>query len=163
MASNQETIFTMEATPVKYGTGASGEAGWELKRLGLKRVMLVDVVTVALGFALRAAAGAVAIDVRISPWLVLCVFFLCLYLGFIKRLCDLTSAEARGKGQWRSDAGYDDRAELNWLLGVSADEMRVLATMGKLVLALGIAVPGHELPDEGIQNVPWPVEGEKGG
>jgi adhesin transport system outer membrane protein len=46
---------------------------------------------------------------------------------------------------------------LNGLLGVSADEMRVLATMGKLVVALGIAVPGHELPaEEGVKNLPWP-------
>jgi hydroxyacid-oxoacid transhydrogenase len=41
MASDHETIFTMEATPVKFGTGASAEAGWELKRLGVTRVMLV--------------------------------------------------------------------------------------------------------------------------
>jgi hydroxyacid-oxoacid transhydrogenase len=41
MASDHETIFTMEATPVKFGTGASAEAGWELKRLGVTRAMLV--------------------------------------------------------------------------------------------------------------------------
>ncbi len=41
MASEHETIFTMEATPVKYGAGASADAGWELKRLGVKRVLLV--------------------------------------------------------------------------------------------------------------------------
>jgi hydroxyacid-oxoacid transhydrogenase len=41
MASDHETIFTMEATPVKFGTGASAEAGWELKRLGVKRAMLI--------------------------------------------------------------------------------------------------------------------------
>jgi hydroxyacid-oxoacid transhydrogenase len=41
MASDHETIFTMEATPVKFGTGASADAGWELKRLGVKRAMLV--------------------------------------------------------------------------------------------------------------------------
>lgn len=41
MATDRETIVTMEATPVKYGTGASEDAGWELKRLGVKRAMLV--------------------------------------------------------------------------------------------------------------------------
>ena len=41
MASEHETIFTMEATPIKFGTGASGDAGWELKLLGVKRPMLV--------------------------------------------------------------------------------------------------------------------------
>jgi hydroxyacid-oxoacid transhydrogenase len=50
MASSRETIFTMEATPVKYGAGASAEAGWELARLGVTRVMLVtDPGVAALG------------------------------------------------------------------------------------------------------------------
>ena len=40
--SNNETIFTMEATPLKYGPGASEEAGWELKQMGVGRVMLVS-------------------------------------------------------------------------------------------------------------------------
>lgn len=85
----------------------------------LKRIPVVDVTTIATGFALRAAAGAVAIDVRISVWLVLCVFFLCLYLGFIKRTCDLVSAERSGSS-WKPSADYRGREELQWLLGVSA-------------------------------------------
>ena len=36
-----ETVFTVEATPVKYGTGAVSEAGWELARLGVRRALLV--------------------------------------------------------------------------------------------------------------------------
>ncbi|MEJ7873426.1 MAG: hydroxyacid-oxoacid transhydrogenase [Rubrobacteraceae bacterium] len=43
MATNgNETVFTMEATPIKYGPGASEEVGWEVKRMGVKRVMLVS-------------------------------------------------------------------------------------------------------------------------
>ncbi|MDQ2795656.1 MAG: iron-containing alcohol dehydrogenase [Actinomycetota bacterium] len=50
MASDHETIFTMEATPVKFGAGASEDAGWELNRLGVKRAMLVtDPGVAALG------------------------------------------------------------------------------------------------------------------
>jgi 4-hydroxybenzoate polyprenyltransferase len=86
---------------------------------GLKRVAVVDVLTIATGFALRAAAGAVAIDVQISPWLVLCVFFLCLFLGWTKRMCDLVSAERAGSA-WKCSADYRGRDELQWLLGVSA-------------------------------------------
>jgi hydroxyacid-oxoacid transhydrogenase len=41
-ASGNETIFTMEATPLKYGPGASEEVGWEVKRLGVSRVMLIS-------------------------------------------------------------------------------------------------------------------------
>ncbi|MDG2030381.1 MAG: UbiA prenyltransferase family protein [Phycisphaerales bacterium] len=99
---------------------------------GAKYVVLVDVVVIALGFTLRAAAGALAIDDRISIWLLLCVFFLCLYLGFIKRLCDHSSAEREKSSEWKSPAGYDSRMELNWLLGVSA----VLSVMMYLTYAL---------------------------
>jgi hypothetical protein len=74
----------------------------------------------------------VAIEIQISIWLLLCVFFLTLYLGFIKRLCDLTSAKAMDDNEWSSPAGYDDRIELNWLLGVSA----VLAIVTYLMYAL---------------------------
>ena len=38
---SQETIFTLEATPIKFGPGAAADAGWELKRLGVKRALLV--------------------------------------------------------------------------------------------------------------------------
>lgn len=86
---------------------------------GLKRIAVVDVMTIATGFALRAAAGAVAIEVQTSPWLVLCVFFLCLFLGCTKRMCDLVSAERAGSA-WRCSAEYRGRDELQWLLGVSA-------------------------------------------
>src|SRR5579864_9186645 len=105
----------------------------------LKRVMMVDVTAVALGFVLRTAAGAAAIKVQLSIWLALCVFFLTLYLGFIKRLCDLSTAERAaaqagqaGLGGWHSIAGYDSRSELNWLLGLTA----VLAVMTYLMYAL---------------------------
>ena len=38
---DQETVFTLEATPIKFGPGASKDIGWELKRLGVKRAMVV--------------------------------------------------------------------------------------------------------------------------
>ena len=34
-------MFTLEATPIKFGPGAAADAGWELKRLGVKRALLV--------------------------------------------------------------------------------------------------------------------------
>jgi decaprenyl-phosphate phosphoribosyltransferase len=55
--------------------------------------ILLDVVCIALGFVLRAAAGAVAIDVEVSPWLVVCTFTLCLFLGFCKRRSELAAFE----------------------------------------------------------------------
>jgi hydroxyacid-oxoacid transhydrogenase len=41
MSEQRESIFTMEATPIKFGAGAIKDAGWELKRLGVTRALLV--------------------------------------------------------------------------------------------------------------------------
>ncbi len=86
---------------------------------GLKRIAIVDAVVLATGFAMRSTVGAFAIDRPVSTWLLGCVFFLTLYLAFIKRMCDLAAAKEADTG-WTSPAGYDDRFELNWLLGISA-------------------------------------------
>jgi hydroxyacid-oxoacid transhydrogenase len=40
--SASETVFTLEATPLKYGPGAAEEAGWELARMGVRRALLVS-------------------------------------------------------------------------------------------------------------------------
>jgi 4-hydroxybenzoate polyprenyltransferase len=51
----------------------------------LKARMILDVMSIALGFVLRAVAGAVAIHVELSPWLFICTFTICLFMGFCKR------------------------------------------------------------------------------
>lgn len=52
-----ETVFTFEGTPVKYGAGAAREAGWEIRRLGANRVLLVtDPGVAALGVPEQVAA-----------------------------------------------------------------------------------------------------------
>jgi 4-hydroxybenzoate polyprenyltransferase len=55
----------------------------------LKHIAFVDVTIIALGFVLRVLAGAFAIDVYISEWLVACTFLLALYLGLGKRQHEL--------------------------------------------------------------------------
>ena len=52
----------------------------------LKRVVIVDVLTISGGFVLRAAAGALILGVAISPWLYICTSLGALFLGFAKRL-----------------------------------------------------------------------------
>jgi 4-hydroxybenzoate polyprenyltransferase len=52
---------------------------------GLKHVLFVDVMAIAAGFVLRAAAGGVAIDVPVSQWLLLCTGLLAVFLGLTKR------------------------------------------------------------------------------
>jgi len=50
-----------------------------------KHIVILDVMMITVGFLWRAVAGAVVIDVHISPWLLLCAAFLALFLGFNKR------------------------------------------------------------------------------
>ncbi len=60
----------------------------------LKHVAFVDVVSIAIGFILRIMGGALAIDVPLSFWLVLCTFWLSVYLALGKRLHELVGAGA---------------------------------------------------------------------
>ena len=64
-----------------------------------KQRVLVDVTCIALGFVLRAAAGALAIHVAISPWLFICLFTLCLFMGFCKRYTEVVTLQQRGDMQ----------------------------------------------------------------
>ena len=60
-----------------------------LYSLVLKEVVIIDVMLIALGFVLRAWAGAVVIDVTFDTGLSLCTFLLALFLGFGKRRHEL--------------------------------------------------------------------------
>ena len=51
----------------------------------LKKIILVDVFMIAAGFMLRVIAGAFAIDVQVSPWLILCTLFVSVFLAVSKR------------------------------------------------------------------------------
>ncbi|MCA9877954.1 MAG: decaprenyl-phosphate phosphoribosyltransferase [Thermomicrobiales bacterium] len=57
--------------------------------LWLKRLVIVDVFTIAAGFVVRAAAGAIAVGVVISPWLLICTMLLALLVAFGKRRHEL--------------------------------------------------------------------------
>ena len=67
----------------------------------LKHVVLLDVLIVASGFLLRALGGALAIQVFISTWFILCTFMLALFLAVIKRRQELVALEGSA-GKHRS-------------------------------------------------------------
>ncbi len=70
--------------------------------LSLKRRVILDVIIIATGFVLRAWAGSLAVGVTTSEWLVVCVFTLCLFMGFGKRRCELAMlSNAQDAGQHR--------------------------------------------------------------
>jgi 4-hydroxybenzoate polyprenyltransferase len=60
-----------------------------LYSIALKHVVIVDVLAIAGGFVLRAVAGAVAVDVPIRPWLLICTTLLALFLALSKRRHEL--------------------------------------------------------------------------
>lgn len=85
--------------------------------LGLKRLALVDVIVIALGFVLRALAGAVVIHVKISPWLLICALMLALFLGLCKRRHE--KVNLAGMGTRAALDGYDERL-LDLLIAITA-------------------------------------------
>ena len=75
----------------------------------LKRLVIVDVLTIAIGFVLRAAAGAVVVNVPISHWLLVNMIQLALFLALCKRrqelvmLADQASSHRRSLGEYSPD------------------------------------------------------------
>src|SRR4051812_14422798 len=64
----------------------------------LKHIVIIDVLTIAVGFVLRAAAGAIAIDVQISHWLYVLTILLALFLALSKRRHELVLLADRATG-----------------------------------------------------------------
>jgi 4-hydroxybenzoate polyprenyltransferase len=85
--------------------------------LALKNIVVVDVLVVAMGFVLRALAGAVAIGVAFSHWLLICTLLFALFLALAKR-----------------------RQELTLLAGGAAEHRRILGEYSPYLLDQMIAV-----------------------
>ena len=64
-----------------------------LYTIGLKKIVLIDVFVIAIGFVIRAVAGALIIEVEISPWLLICTLLLSLFLALSKRRHELGLVE----------------------------------------------------------------------
>ena len=62
----------------------------------LKHVVLLDVFLIATGFMMRVLAGAYAINVQVSSWIVLCSMFISLFLGFAKRRGEIVLTQQHG-------------------------------------------------------------------
>ncbi|MBM4241559.1 MAG: decaprenyl-phosphate phosphoribosyltransferase [Euryarchaeota archaeon] len=65
--------------------------------LFLKNIIIVDILVISIGFVIRAIAGALAISVFVSPWLIICAFLLALFLALGKRRHELVLLEDEAK------------------------------------------------------------------
>lgn len=91
---------------------------------GLKNIVLLDCIIIALGFVLRALAGvAVLYDfgeiITLSPWLVICTFFLASLLAFAKRRHELVSMGDDAKNHRDNLKDYSVSL-LDQVIGISA-------------------------------------------
>jgi 4-hydroxybenzoate polyprenyltransferase len=85
----------------------------------LKHIVVLDVMTIAIGFVLRAVAGGLVISVHISNWLLICTMLGALFLGFAKRRHEITLLAAGAKGHRRILEEYDPYL-LDQMIGVVA-------------------------------------------
>src|SRR5436305_555088 len=69
-----------------------------LYTLWLKHMVILDVMSISLGFVLRVLAGAQATHVEVSRWLFLCTIFLALFLAFSKRRHEIPLLAAAAAG-----------------------------------------------------------------
>jgi 4-hydroxybenzoate polyprenyltransferase len=91
----------------------------------LKNMVLLDVFSIAAGFSIRVLAGAFAIMVPISSWLLLTTMFISLFLGVMKRRSELALVNENSGNQSRKVLA---QYSLNF-----ADQMATIAATGVIV------------------------------
>ncbi|HWO22991.1 MAG TPA: UbiA prenyltransferase family protein, partial [Kofleriaceae bacterium] len=107
--------------------------------VGLKRVAFVDIALIASGFLLRVLAGAAAIGVPVSSWILICTPLLALFLACGKRAHELAWAEQSGRADTTRAA----------LAGYRAGTLRV-AMLGLAVLTCATYV-AYTLDDRTVR------------
>jgi 4-hydroxybenzoate polyprenyltransferase len=88
-----------------------------LYSLLLKHIVIVDVLTIAVGFVLRAVGGAVAVAVEISHWLLVCTILLALFIALAKRRHEIVLL-ADGASDHRPILGEYSAYLLDQMIGV---------------------------------------------
>jgi 4-hydroxybenzoate polyprenyltransferase len=101
--------------------------------LGLKQIVILDVFVIAAGFILRAAGGAIAVDVSISPWLLLCTMLLALLVGFGKRRHELVTLDDASR----------HRRNLELYTQAMLDQAVAVTAAGTLIAYAVYAFDGH--------------------
>lgn len=121
---------------------------------GLKRMVIVDVMVIALGFVFRAVAGAVVIGVATSPWLILCTLTLALLVGFGKRRHELSLLGGDAQAHRASLESYS-LPFLDMMMGISGATAVVTYSLYTLAAETVARVGTHYL----VLTVPWVMYG----
>jgi 4-hydroxybenzoate polyprenyltransferase len=116
---------------------------------GLKHVILLDVLLISSGFVLRALGGAVAIDVRMSEWLLVCTGLLALFLALGKRRAEVIALGGQAAPHRPVLDGYS--------VGL-LDELIAVVTPATVVLYTVYAVLGAASSDM-LLTVPFVIYG----
>lgn len=115
----------------------------------LKRIALVDIFIISIGFVLRAIAGGLAVRVTISSWLLVCTFLLALFIALCKRRHEKTSLTGEGADHRTALRQYNAQL-LDQLISITAAATIVCYTMYTLAdetcrkfgtQALGLTIP----------------------
>jgi len=114
------------------GAFACLQAAYSLR---LKHVVLVDVAVIASLFVVRAAAGAVAVRVPISPWLLVCTGLLALFLALGKRRGELVLVESQAAPGRPVLDGYSLQ---------SVDRMGMVVAFATVVVYSAYTVSAHD-------------------
>lgn len=85
----------------------------------LKKVSIIDVAIIALGFVLRVISGGVASDTMVSPWIIVMTFLITLFMAFAKRRDDVLLLE-QGLAKPRKNTDRYSLAFINIVLSILA-------------------------------------------
>jgi 4-hydroxybenzoate polyprenyltransferase len=86
----------------------------------IKEVAIVDIIFISAGFVIRVVAGALAIQVPISPWLVICTFMLSLFIGTTKRRSEMRAYSSGVAEKVRNANAFYTPERLEHILAVTA-------------------------------------------
>lgn len=120
----------------------------------LKKYLVLDVMIIAFGFILRVLAGAYAISVEISSWILVVTFFAALFLALGKRKNEVELLELNSKDHRKVLAGYTPDF-LNQLLGVTA----AITIVGYTLYTIDAETVAHFGTKQLIYTVPFVVFG----
>jgi 4-hydroxybenzoate polyprenyltransferase len=125
-----------------------------LYSFALKHVVILDVLMVSIFFVIRAAAGAAAVDVVISHWLLICTILLALFIALSKRRHELVLLE---------EGAANHRASLGEYSAHLLDQMIAVTTASTLMAYILYTVDARTVAEFGsdrlLYSVPFVIFG----